>query len=302
MKIIRLILKIIAVLLVLAMIVLAVFLVPQHMQIREVEPAIPEIDQLQTLKSQENGPVKISYINTSSQVVQGSPLGHTVFLAEWADGRTFMIDAGMDRAQAKEFAELLKTIASAGDLELHGTLPDLMGGAVGRVTGVGFTHLHIDHSQGIVPFCKARGDGAALYQTDFQRDQHNRNTADGAALIKDSCLATGKLAGKTVQTIAGFPGLGVIAAGGHTPGSTIFVIAVEGHLWVFAGDITNSKANLLNTGKGFLYSTFFVPEHTARLEKLRLWLAKLDARDDTTVIVSHDIDDIKTSGLAEFGR
>jgi len=122
-------------------------------------------------------------------------------------------------------------------------------------------------------------------------------------LVQKSCLATGKLAEKTVQTIEEFPGLGVIAAGGHTPGSTIFVIAVEGHLWVFAGDITNSKADMLsNTGKGFLYSTFFVPEHTARLEELRLWLAKLDARGDTTVIVSHDIDDIKTSGLAEFGR
>jgi len=152
MKILRLILKIIAVLLVLAMIVLAVFLVPQHMQIRGIEPPIPEIDQLQTLKSQENGPVKISYINTSSQEVQGSPLGHTVFLAEWADGRTFMIDAAMDGAQAKEFAELMKTIAGGGNAEIHGTVSDMLGEVTGHVTGVGFTHLHIDHVQGIVPF------------------------------------------------------------------------------------------------------------------------------------------------------
>jgi glyoxylase-like metal-dependent hydrolase (beta-lactamase superfamily II) len=229
-------------------------------------------------------------------------LGHNAFLIEWEDGRTFMIDAAMDRAQAEEFAALLKSLGRGEDQAIYGTLPELMGSAVSRVTGVGFTHLHIDHTQGVVPFCAARGAGASLFQTDLQRDKQNYNTDEGAQLLEDSCLAKGKIAGDMVHTVEGFPGLGMISVGGHTPGSTIFVAAVDGHLWVFAGDTTNSKANLLsNTGKGFLYSTFFVPENTDRLETLRLWLASLDSQDDTTVIVSHDINDIKASGLAAFG-
>ena len=56
-----------------------------------------------------------------------------------------------------------------------------------------------------------------------------------------------------------------------------------------AGDITNVHQNLLdNVPKGWLYSTFLVPENTERMETLRLWLARLHARDDMDVVISHD--------------
>jgi len=303
MKILSLILKIAAVLLALLVLTLAVILVPPHMQIRKVTPPIPQAEQLQALGSVSDGPVSIRYINTSTQALGTGHLGHTVFLIEWADGRVFMIDAGMDRLHAEEFAALLKKIGRGGDVDIHGVLPDLLGGATQRVMGAGFTHLHIDHAQGIVPFCVVRGPGATLYQTEFQRDLHNFNTKEAAALVAGSCLAAGSLSGEGVQTVDGFPGLGVIAAGGHTPGSTIYVVVVQGHFWVLAGDTTNSKADLLsNTGKGFVYSTFLVPENTGRLKKLRLWLSELDAREDMTVIISHDIDDIQSGNMMEFSR
>ncbi len=103
--------------------------------------------------------------------------------------------------------------------------------------------------------------------------------------------------------VDGFPGLGVVALGGHTPGSTLFVVAAKDRIWLLSGDIANSKADLLsNTGKGFLYSYLMVPENTARTEELRQWFAGLNSNVDMTVLVSHDLPDIEASGLVEFVR
>ena len=94
---------------------------------------------------------------------------------------------------------------------------------------------------------------------------------------------------------------GIVALGGHTPGSTAFIVAARDRLWIFSGDTANRKANLLaNRGKGFLYSYVLVPENTSRTEALRLWFSELDARPDITVIVSHDVDDVEASGMPRF--
>jgi glyoxylase-like metal-dependent hydrolase (beta-lactamase superfamily II) len=214
-----------------------------------------------------------------------------------------MIDAGMDRTGAEEFARVLETLIGAGEGEFHGDVAEQLGPAVHDVRGVGFTHLHIDHTQGLGVFCAARGPGAAVYQTRWQAEEHNFNTTEGAAIVRDSCLEARRLEGEGVMPIAGFPGLGAIALGGHTPGSTAFVAAVDGRLWLFSGDITNDKASIrADAGKGFLYSYLLVPENTARTAELRHWLAELDARDDTAVIVSHDAADARASRLAAYAH
>jgi glyoxylase-like metal-dependent hydrolase (beta-lactamase superfamily II) len=251
----------------------------------------------------ENGPIRLRFVNTSSQQLPVGILGHTVFIAEWADGKLFMIDAGMDRGAAIEFGRLMETALGAEEAVSHGSIDRLLGAKTMRVEGVAFTHLHIDHTQGIEPFCEKRGAGAKVYQTSWQRDLTNFNTTEGAEIIANSCLAAGELAGDELMEVAGFPGLGIVGLGGHTPGSTLFAIAVDGRLWILSGDITNSKADLLSdTGKGFLYSYLMVPENTARTAVLRPWLVELDAKDDMTVLVSHDVKDIQASGLVEVGR
>lgn len=214
-----------------------------------------------------------------------------------------MIDVGMDRAGAEEFARLLETLANADKGEFHGDVAEQLGPAVRDVRGVGFTHLHIDHTQGLGAFCAARGPGAAAYWTRWQAEEHNFNTTEGAAIVCGSCLEARVLEGDGVLPVEGFPGLGAIALGGHTPGSTGFVVAVDGRLFVFSGDITNDKASIhADAGKGFLYSYVLVPENTARTAELRRWLAELDARDDTAVIVSHDAADATASGLPAYTR
>ena len=299
----RLFLKILSIIVVIILLVAAYRLLPAHLQVRGVEPELPRTEELAELMSMENGPVSVRYINTSSQNLPGGVLGHTVFLIEWANGNLLMIDAGMDRAQAIEFGRLMESALGADEAVSHGTIAELLGDDLHRVSAVAFTHLHIDHTQGVVPFCQERGDGATVYQTSWQIELQNFNTTAGADLIANSCLARGEPDGEVVKTIPGYPGLGIVALGGHTPGSTLFAIASQNRLWLLSGDTTNTRADLLsNTGKGFLYSYVLVPENTSRIEALRRWLADLDNNPDMTVIVSHDLGAVKASGMEPYGH
>lgn len=279
----------------------AAFLVPPHLQTRRIAPALPSAAELLALRDVADGPVSIESVLVASQEAPRGTIGHSVFLARWADGRAFMIDAGMDRAGAADFAALLTRLMGAGEARFYGDAAEQLGPRVRDVRGVGFTHLHIDHTQGVGAFCAARGPGAAVYQTRWQAEEHNFNTTEGAGIIRDSCLEPRRLDGEGLVPVEGFPGLGAVALGGHTPGSTLFAVAVNGKLWLFSGDTTNTKANLLgDVGKGFLYSFVLVPENTARTAELRRWLAALDARDDITVVVSHDPEDAAASHLPVY--
>lgn len=299
----RMIVRFLQAFLIIAVLAVAVFLVPPHVQTRGITPALPDAAAFRALLGAEGGPVRLRYLVNASQEVERGTLGHTVFLAEWPNGNAFMIDAGMDRAAADEFAALLETLAGAGEARFSGDVAEQLGPDVARVVGVGFTHLHIDHTQGLGAFCTARGKGAQAYQTALQAEEHNFNTTEGAAIVADSCLGQTVLEGEGLHTPVGFPGLGIVPLGGHTPGSTLFALAVGGKLWLFSGDTTNSKADLLeDRGKGFLYSYLIVPENTARTGELRRWLAALDAESDMTVVVSHDLDDIARSGLPAYSR
>ncbi|MFT5441007.1 MAG: glyoxylase-like metal-dependent hydrolase (beta-lactamase superfamily II) [Myxococcota bacterium] len=298
----RLALRVVAVVLFLAAGAIAILLVPPHVQIRGIAPELPSEAQLRSLGAVGNGPVAVHYLSTATQASPDRTLGHTVFAIEWQDGRLFMIDASMDRKAADEFAELLKLMNGAEDGEYFGSVADLLGGEIQQVSGVGFTHLHIDHTQGVVPFCEARGQGARVYQTPDQRNEQNLHTKEGARIVRDSCLGEGTLKGDVILQAEEFPGLGIVALGGHTPGSTLFAVPVKGHLWLFAGDTTNSKINLIeDRGKGLLYSNFIVPEDTTRTAQLRSWLLGLDGKPDITVVVSHDIIDTQQSGMPAYG-
>ena len=297
----RLLIRIVLGLVGVAVLGLAILLVPPHVQTRGIEPALPAAEDFRALLTAPGGPVGLRYLVVAEQPVSRGLLGHTVFLAEWADGRTFMIDAGMDAQGAADFAELIGLLGDSGEARFHGDVAAQLGGNVARVHGVGFTHLHIDHTQGIGALCAERGPGAAVFQTHWQATEHNFNTTESDDLIEASCLERRVLEGEGLLQPEGLPGLALVPLGGHTPGSTLFALAVDGHLWLFSGDTTNSKADLLeDRGKGFVYSGLLVPEHTARTGELRRWLAALDAEPDMTVVVSHDLDDVRASRLEAY--
>ncbi len=187
--------------LVLALVLASIALVPPHLQVRSVEPGLPDATRLRALLSVEDGPVRLRYVNTSSQALPQGELGHPVFLAEWANGNLFMIDAGMDRKTAVEFGKLMELALDADEAVSHGTIAELLGDDTMRVMGVAYTHLHLDHTQGTVPFCAARGSGAVVFQTHWQADLHNFNTVEGATIVADSCLERGTLSDGTVQSV-----------------------------------------------------------------------------------------------------
>ncbi|WP_439100797.1 MBL fold metallo-hydrolase [Congregibacter sp.] len=278
---------------------LAVFLGPAHLQIRAIEPTLPTEAELRALGTEAQGPVSISIAQSSAQSGPDRNLSHSIVIIEWPDGRQFMIDAAMDRNASEEFGELIAKLSPGmGPVAFKGSAADLLENEIASIDGVGFTHLHVDHVQGVDAFCAKRGAGARSYHTFAQATEYNLHTEESAQQLEKSCLEPVVLQGEGLLRHSDFPGLGIVPLGGHTPGSTLFAVTVDDILWLMSGDIANVKSKLLsNSGKGWLYSTLFVPENTARTEGLRLWLRALDEKPDIEVIVAHDFDAALDSGL-----
>jgi glyoxylase-like metal-dependent hydrolase (beta-lactamase superfamily II) len=290
-------------LLVLSLLALAVLLLPAHLQVRGVKPVLPDDAELLALRGV-NSANKVSYIVTSSQALERGQISHISIVVEWASGKRFLIDTGMSPREAEKFAELLKKLdSSAGNGTVHTTISAALGSEIKDIAAVGFTHLHIDHTQGIKGFCNARGAGARLLQLPSQRELHNFNTTEGADLVENSCLKRADLSlveGATLYQSKEFPGLAAFELGGHTPGSTLWAVAIADKVLLFSGDITNDKASIdHNIKKPALYSYLLVPENTKRTAELRQWLKRLDQSEQFSVIVSHDLANTQTY-LPEF--
>jgi glyoxylase-like metal-dependent hydrolase (beta-lactamase superfamily II) len=295
--------RIFIIMLALALLALAALLLPAHLQVRSVSPILPSDGELLALRGA-NSANKVSYIITSSQALERGQISHISIVVEWASGKRFLIDTGMSRSEALKFADLLKQLdSSAGSATIYTTVSEALGSEVKDVAAVGFTHLHIDHIQGIENFCAVRGDGAQLLQLPSQRELQNFNTTQGADLLENSCLKRSDFSrskGATLYQSNEFPGLGAFELGGHTPGSTLWAVAIADKVLLFSGDITNDKASIShNIDKPALYSYVLVPENTKRTAELRLWLKETDASAQFSVIVSHDLENTK-SHLPEF--
>ncbi|MFT5690913.1 MAG: glyoxylase-like metal-dependent hydrolase (beta-lactamase superfamily II) [Oceanicoccus sp.] len=283
---------------VLVLILGAIYLIPPHQQIRRFESAIPSFEQIEETLNTVSGPVDISYITTASQKNGSKTMGHVGIVLRWADGRTFLIDAGMDRATAAAFGKPIESFLGADPTITFGPIEEQMSAKVSQISGVAFTHLHSDHTAGISAICRASSTPTNVFQTSDQTENHNALTEAGQQLINESGCSTSLLNNQMIKPVPDFDGLVAIAAGGHTPGSTIYVAKLKNKIWVFAGDITNDMESLIdNKGKGFIYSYLVVPENTARLAELRLWLAEIDKQPLASVLVAHDLDAMRSSEL-----
>lgn len=290
--------------LIVLLVLVALFaLLPGLVQIRNVEIVIPEFEQIDAafeLADQLEMPTNIQYINTATQETPLGPMGFLGVLITWADGKQFLIDAGMKPEEAKKFGANLELIG-ASPIQTFAPIEAVLGGYVDNVEGIGFTHLHTDHTLGVSDICialRSRNEGAVIWQTQAQATLQNFFTKQGQAVINESDCEKAVLSDDLIKEVPGFNGLFAIAAGGHTPGSTIFVTQLQGKTWIFAGDLTNAMVDIHNNqDKGWAYSYILVPEDTKLLEKWRLWLNAADQRDNTSVLVAHDIKAFEASGL-----
>ena len=280
------------------------FLWEAHWEMRGISPPLPEPDTLEQRARVADAPVRVSYVNTATQRGSGpAPLGHPGFLLEWSDGRVFLIDVGMTPEQAVAFGRPMEWLLGAEPSEPHGSLAEQLGAAVERIEGIGFTHLHNDHTGGLASLCAALGRPVPVFQTPQQFDFENYTTRWGRRDLEEAgCARPLPVEGGPLFPVPGFPGLLAQSAGGHTPGSTIYVARVGDTTWVFAGDVTNFMESLrLNRPKPRFYSLFIVPENLARLDVLRRWLADLNDRPGVEVVPSHDLDRIVESGISPAG-
>jgi glyoxylase-like metal-dependent hydrolase (beta-lactamase superfamily II) len=286
----------------LGLVYVATQLAVAHYHIRQVNPPIPRISSLQSVLRTPDAPIRFRYINTASQTGAGpATMGFPAFIFEWSDGRSFLIDVGMDREGALAFGNLIELILGADPIEPHGSIGAQLRDDAREVQGVAFTHLHMDHTGGADTLCEAAGHGVSLFQTPTQTEMGNFGTKAGSDdLAQAGCLRPVEMeaVGESIYRIPGFPGLIAVAAGGHTPGSTIFLAKTQGRMWVLSGDITNFKESISeNRPKSWAYSTFVTPESRDRLETLRLWLAELDEDPQFSVVVSHDLDALEATGI-----
>jgi glyoxylase-like metal-dependent hydrolase (beta-lactamase superfamily II) len=294
-----------------------------HRQIRAIDPPLPSLDALRAFASDADLPVRISYWNTASQPAPRSSvlepkrdpdpsqpyvMSHPSFVLEWADGRTLLVDAGMDEAQAVAFGEPIRVLG-AGAVEAHGSVAEHVLPALGeRPLAIAFTHLHTDHVGGIVGLCQARRAPASvrLVQTTAQAELVNYTTRPGRALVDAAtCLVHEPLADAPARPIPALPGAFVVHAAGHTPDSEIVGAWVRGadgpRGYLLAGDAANAIDGIRrDVPKPWAYQTFLVPESEDRLRRVRAWLRDAE-QQGWVVAIAHDQRHLESTGIPRFG-
>jgi glyoxylase-like metal-dependent hydrolase (beta-lactamase superfamily II) len=288
---------------ILLLIVILFALVPGHLQIRKLVIEIPSLEYTEDLFLEQDSktfPIDIHYVNTAQQTGPFGTLGHLGVLITWNDGKQFLIDTGMNPEEAQKFGATLELLG-AGPTLTFGAIEEQLGGYIDAITGIGFTHLHSDHTAGISNICialRSRNEQATIFQTNSQSSLQNTFTKQGQQLINNSDCEVALLGDELIKPVPGFEGLFAIEAGGHTPGSTVFITKLAGKTWILAGDLTNAMQDIHNNkDKGWIYSHLLVPEDTKLLEKWRLWLEQADQQDNISVLVAHDINAFKVSDL-----
>lgn len=296
-------------------------LILAHLNIAEERRPLPLpaqiMDKLEA--DQEKGPTQLYWINTASQTMPKSGVVETfdtedgekafsmsfaAFILEWADGRLLLVDVGMDEAGARAFGAPLELLGMADPMQPRTSVAEGLGEARRKVDGVIFTHLHADHVSGIEALCKSNDFKARVFTTEAQAQRPNFTTSGGLDLLLEAdCVSLTTLHEGPLHSLDDFPGIAIIRAGGHTPGSQLVVARIgsgpTARNVIFTGDIVNqAEAIPLDRGKPLLYRTFIVPEDEVRQSSLRKFLRNLEQEHGFSSLVSHDQARLEASGLS----
>ncbi len=320
-----------AILLVLAGVAAALLLAVTHARVRRERAPLPGRDEVVASARVGEVPVRIAVANTATQPMPraavlapeldpapGEPyvMSHPSFVLEWADGRILLVDVGMDREGAIRFGRPIELLSGGAPMAPIAPVAAQLASAGSRVEGIVFTHLHQDHVGGVAELCRGRTRPLRVFMTGAQDERTNYTTRPGRRLLADvrrgaqaegdaPCVEVIPLPSGGLQPVHGFPGVFVIAAGGHTPGSQIVVAAVDDgsgpKQFAFTGDIVNSVAGIdFDVPKPRLYRLLVVPEADERQGELRRFLRDLRDRGGVGLLVSHDQRQLEASGVAAY--
>jgi len=291
-----------------------------HIAIRRERAPLPSVVAVLATAAGDDRPIAISWINTASQTMPrsavldsrrdinpGPPhvLSHPAFVFEWSDGRLLLVDTGMDRAGAVAFGKPIERLVGAQPIEPLSSLAERLGPLRERVAGLVFTHLHVDHVEGVGALCAGIPHPVPVFMTEAQRERSNYSTRPGRWLLeRAACAKPVTLEGGPLFALPGFPGVLVIAAGGHTPGSQIVIAHVRQgeklRTYALTGDIVNNIDGINHDiPKPFFYSLVVVPEDGERLAELRGFLRELRDRAGIVLLVSHDQAELEASGVTQ---
>jgi glyoxylase-like metal-dependent hydrolase (beta-lactamase superfamily II) len=298
---------------------IAMLLTWAHHGIRLERGPLPTAGDVEAAASGEaDRPVRLSVIETARQHMPRSAvldpardatpdapyaMTHPSFVLEWADGRILLVDTGMPPEEAASFGKPLEWMAGAAPMEPIGALATQLGGDRERVAGVVFTHLHSDHVGGLAGLCAGRTKPLPVFMTEAQSERPNHTDRGGRRAIDEAGCARGTVvAGEALRPVPGFPGVLIVPAAGHTPGSEIvLVMLADGRGWALLGDIANAVDGVLHdVPKPPLYSLLIVPEDGVRLGELRRWLAALNDEQHLGLLPAHDGLHLRASGVPAY--
>ena len=309
-------------LVVLAVLAAGVGLLWAHVSLRGERPPLPPADRVASaLSADGERPVSLRWINTASQDMPRSAvlepeldptpdapyrMSHPSFILEWKDGRILLVDVGMTPDQAASFGGPAELVG-ARPIEPHAPAATRLGPRRDDVQGVVFSHMHVDHVQGVVALCDGRREPLRVFGTKGQLVRTNYTTQPARDVVGEAaCVELVALedAGPLIA-LDGFPGVRIIEAAGHTPGSQVVVAEVDDGAgpkrYVFTGDVANARDGIrLDLPKPWYYSTFIVPEDTDRLGQVRRFVRDLAQEHDFTVLVQHDELSIEESGVPRW--
>ena len=327
----RSILKAALALLLLALVAAGVGLAFAHAAIRREQAALPSLQEVVETRVSAPLPVRLEIVDTASQRMPRSAvldasrdphpdapyvMSHPSFALEWADDRILLVDVGMDREAALRFGRLIELLSGGEPIEPRASAATQLGEAAARVAGVVFTHLHEDHVEGITELCRGRTRPLPVFMTEAQDERPNYTTRSARELLAavkrgaqgdgdPPCVEISRVASGGLQPVSEFPGVFVIAAGGHTPGSQIVVAKIDDgsgpRTFAFTGDIVNNIGGIdHDLPKPLLYRLLMVPEADARQTELRRFLRRLRDEGGVRLLVSHDELSLAASGVAPW--
>ena len=314
------ILRILALALVAFVVFVGVGLGLAHREIRGLGAPLPEDAEVLALGRADDRPLSLVAINTASQPGPRSAvldpardptpdapyvLGHASFVATWPDGRHLLVDLGMEPAAALEFGAPFEWIGAEPIVPHPGALAEVHGLVAEGPLGLLFSHLHTDHVQGVGALCRSRADAKVdFFQTPAQAERHNYTTRPGVALLDEvDCLRRTRLEDGALAAVPDYPGVGVVHAAGHTPGSQVVLVALaDGRRIALVGDVVNCADGARHdVRKPPAYSLLLVPESDARLGEVRRWLGRLEARHGFELAPTHDQLALEELGLLTRG-